>query len=82
MHILKSLETKKYVTRFFFLRQNGHNVREWQKKGYIQEEALQSMFLLNLDKKLECANMIIRQQGTSSEAMFLAPFLNTHLQIC
>lgn len=55
------------------LRQNGHNVREWQKEGYIQEEALQSMFLLHLYKKLECANTIIGQQGTSSEATFFWP---------
>lgn len=40
------------------------------------EEALQSMFLLNLNKKLECGNTIMRQQGTSSEARILAPLLN------
>lgn len=41
-------------------------------------------FLLNLDKKLECGNLTMRKQGTSSEAGFLVPLLNhstSHLLI-
>lgn len=30
----------------------GHELKEWQKEGYIQKEALKSMFILNLNKKL------------------------------
>lgn len=61
------------------MRQNvsnaGHTLREWQ-KDYIQEEVLQSMFLLNLGKKLERGNTVMRQQGTSSVARLLALLLN------
>ena len=53
----------------------GHELREWQKEGYIQKKALKSMFLLTLNMKLNCGN-IMRKQGISSEARLLVPLLN------
>ena len=54
----------------------GHELREWQKEGYIQKEALKSMFILNPSKKLNCGDIIMRKQGISSEARLLVPLLN------
>ena len=53
----------------------GHELKEWQKEDYIQKEALKSMFILNLNKKLNWKQHY-EKAGYEFRSRLLVPLLN------